>query len=114
MTAVHDEMEELKGRKGGDPEVGSADDDDTLLPEHGFETGSITSDDEDETMDGDEGYRSGRRSIKRSLWVGLCTMATLAGRRMLTGPFRKCPFLRSACCDETRADKTTLKPIVSF
>lgn len=91
MTAVH-EMEELKGRSGGDPESGSADDDDTLLPEHEFETGSITSDDDDdETIDGDEGHRSGRRSIKSSLWVVLCTMATLAGRRMLTGSFRECP-----------------------
>lgn len=108
MTGAH-AMEELKGRSGGDPEsgTGSADDDDTLLPEHEFDTGSLSSDDDDdedddETVDGEEGRGSGRgrRSIKSNLWVALCTMATLAGRRMLTGSFRECPLFemrRNTC-----------------
>jgi hypothetical protein len=86
------EMEEWKKRDGDDVEGGAAvDDDDTLLPEHEFDTGSVSDDDEDEyEMNDGEGVGRGRsRGIKGILWVALCTMATLAGRRMLTGDFRK-------------------------
>jgi hypothetical protein len=89
MTTAAHEMEEWKK---GDPESanGSADDDDTLLPEHEFQfaTGSM-SDSEDEDGTNEAGGSGRRGGFKSSLWVVLVTMATLAGRRILRGGFRE-------------------------
>jgi hypothetical protein len=84
------EMEEWKAR---DAERGNVDDDETLLPAHEFDPGSISDDDDDDDdMSDAHDERSTRRGgagIKGYLWVGLCTAATLAGRRMLINDFRK-------------------------
>jgi hypothetical protein len=93
MTTAAREMEEWKK---GDPESanGSADDDDTLLPEHEsqFDSGSMSDSEDEDEMTNEEG--GGRRGgFKSSLWVVLVTMATLAGRKILRGGFRECSFV---------------------
>lgn len=109
-TAATQEMEEWKGGSNNNINIhtkisdleSAPDDDETLLAEgedrdfeFDFERRSV-SDNSSEDGDGDgtsedERNLSGgrRRSYKSSLWVVLSTLATLAGRRVLTSGFRE-------------------------
>lgn len=77
-------------------------DDEMQLPEYKFDPGSVSDDDDDDDSEDDYGDESEmsenhqesrasstRKKIMTAIWVVICSWATLNGRKVLMGGFRK-------------------------
>lgn len=94
------EMEAPKSTRVSEDENQRIRDDEMQLPEYKFDVGNVTDDDDDDEDDLSYDYEmseeqqdsraaTSRRKIMSAIWVVLCAMATLNGRRMLMGGFRE-------------------------